>query len=212
MKRSTAKKQSVLIALCCLTLAAVGFSAKAPKKFSLRFPFGLTPSTTLETAKTQLQKKGLTFEGEKTVGSQLFASWGLSGQLDFQQFAPRNALAVFEKNQLSSFSMAVGPIAECGAAQPVFLSALDLVRSSYDPEESPVTEEPAADALDCGPYFKSESYKLRSENKKFVCTVVPTRDSNGYRITLTYYVRPSTRPSEDPDAPKDTPKNLRDNL
>jgi hypothetical protein len=208
------KKQSSLLMLLCLGALSASFAAKEAKKPPLRFPFGLTPSSTPSHSKKILEAKGLVFQFEKSVEPQLLVSWGLTGQLDYDQFTPRQALATFDKGKLSSFSMSVGPIKECGPAQPVFVSALELVRSSYDPKESPVTAEPATDILDCGPYFKSESYNLRLENKKYVCTVIPTRDSNGYRITLTYHLRPDKPTKEEEEekvAPQDR-KHLKENL
>jgi hypothetical protein len=210
--RTIAKKQYGLIIALCLGLVGMGWAAKAIKKPHLRFPFGLTPESTPASAKPLLESKGLVFQFDKTVAPLLFSSWALSGQMDYDQFMPRQALITYKEGKLSSIAMNVGPIRECGEAQPVFVAALDLVRTSYDSKDAPVTAEPATNTLDCGPYFKTESYILSLESKKMVCTVVPTRDSNGFRITLTYLLRPdkSSTDEESPNSPER--KHLKDNL
>jgi hypothetical protein len=202
------KRAACLLALSPLLIAPLA-AASLPKKPALRFPFSLSDRTTPEEARATLKAKGLGLESEKTLEGELFSYWKMSGQVNHENFTPQRAILTFENNALTSVALSVDGLKDCGVAQPVLNSALDLARTSYDTHYSPVTQEPSTDIIDCGPHFDPGNYNLRLDSKKMVLTVIPTYRGSQYGVLMSYHVRP-TSPKEAPKTRKAfvMPQNL----
>ena len=174
------------VVLLGLPMAAGAASVPDPRK-PLRYPFGLTPDTTAQQIQAVLTSKGLKRDSEKDTGLTLLTTWRMSGQIAYQDFRPAIAILTLDHYKLVSVTFVEKSLPHCGAAQPVYLSALAFVRDNYViDKKNTLTREPAVDTLDCGPHFKSEDYELQLTGKDFVISVTPVLKDGRYAVDVTY--------------------------
>src|ERR1700730_12407793 len=105
------------VLLCLLGLTCGTASSKTDPRVPLRYPFGLAPSTPLPEVVKILESKGLKLLSEKDITETHFVYWQMSGQIVYEDFAPKDAVATFDQGKLSSFSLGVAGISGCKAAQ-----------------------------------------------------------------------------------------------
>ena len=200
-----------VIRLLGVVLLVPALAGAADERKPLRYPFGLLPTMTPEQAEAQLQAKGLKRVSERDAAGTHFATWALSGQLDYESFRPRRAIATFDHGKLSSFSLEPAPLPDCSAAQPVYASALQFVHDNYRVSKTTqYIQEPAIDTLDCGPHFDGAAYQLKLASKDFLCSVIPHVAAGQSSVLIRYQwtgiLKPENKSGEAQEPQEEKPR------